>query len=70
VREHADGVAVRPWYPTERYRVDVDLERGERVFTVVAPSGARLYSYADARTAETEAMVLNGGAVTAPARSA
>jgi hypothetical protein len=70
VPEYVEGVADRPRYPTGRYKVDIDLERGERVFTVVAPSGARLYSYADARTAETEAMVLNGGAVTAPARSA
>jgi hypothetical protein len=70
VFEYADGVALRPRYPTARYKVDIDVERGERVFTVVAPSGARLYSYADARTAEAEAMVLNGGAVTAPARSA
>jgi hypothetical protein len=57
-----------PRSSAHRYRVDVALERGEKVFAVVAPSGARLYTYADPRTAEAEATVLNDGAVTPSVR--
>ena len=42
------------------YRVDVSRAGGETVFAVVAPSGAHLYTYTDARTATAEAEMLNG----------
>jgi hypothetical protein len=42
----------------------------ERVWTVVAPSGARLYSYADARTAEAEAAALTSFGTTPYSRTA
>jgi hypothetical protein len=42
-----------------RYHVEVTIEDGELVCTVVAPSGARLYSYADATAAQREADALN-----------
>ena len=48
-----------PRRPRHGYRVDVSLARGETVFAVVAPSGARLYTYADARTAKAEVDALN-----------
>jgi hypothetical protein len=37
----------------------VSRQGGERLFTVVAPSGDRLYSFTDPRAAEAEATALN-----------
>lgn len=51
------------------HRVEVALERGEKIFAVGAPSGACLYTYADRGTAETEATALNGGAFPPAART-
>jgi hypothetical protein len=42
-----------------RYHVVVTTEDGEPVCTIVAPSGARLYSYADAKAAQREVDALN-----------
>ena len=41
------------------YRVEIGEEAGERIFTVVGPSGARLYSYASPERAKGEAESLN-----------
>jgi hypothetical protein len=61
--------AVRPRPASHRYRVDIAVERGERVFIVVDPAGARLYTYTDSRTAEAEADALNGTPVPPSART-
>jgi hypothetical protein len=42
----------------------------ERLWTVVAPGGAQLYSYAGARTAEAEAAALTSFGLTPDARTA
>lgn len=49
VRERSRGV----------YRVEIGQQGRERLFTVVTPSGDRLYTYASYRDAESEASVLN-----------
>jgi hypothetical protein len=41
------------------YRIEHGLQRDERIFTIVAPSGARLYSFADWTSAQAEAAKLN-----------
>jgi hypothetical protein len=44
------------------YRVEAHRRGNERVFTVVARSGARLYSFADWESAQAEAALLNASA--------
>jgi hypothetical protein len=41
------------------YRIEVTRQGLERVFTVVTPTGDRLYSFTDPRAAEAEATALN-----------
>jgi hypothetical protein len=41
------------------FRVEIGQEVGERLYTVMTPSGDRMYSYASRREAEDEATMLN-----------
>ena len=61
-----DGLALRvvqaarqKSVPRNAYRIEHSLQRNERIFTVVAPSGAQLYSFTDRMSAEAEAAMLN-----------
>jgi hypothetical protein len=46
--------------PRGGYRIEHGHRAGESIFTIIAPSGARLYSFSDLGSAETEAATLNG----------
>ena len=48
------------WITRDRpFRVEPSTEKGQPIFTIVSPSGDRLYSFTDVQQAEAEASVLN-----------